>query len=121
MLRLEAPVHDQRQARSLLMSAGVHKLRHVMLYRALYELLGDWVSQTPGAGPHRPIGELVGWSYEQTKAPSQSPLPLWHDEADFRKATLEQHRSYRRAFLLAAGLAFAVGLGSALLLLLVNF
>lgn len=113
------PASDRRQARALVMTSAEHRLRHLMLYRALYELVGDWASQTPGAGPQRPVGELLRMSQGQAQQPAQSPLPIWHDEADFRRATLAGARAYRR--FLWRGLACSLGVSLVAAFLLYAF
>ena len=114
------PAPDHLQTRTLLFNSATHRLRHLTLFHALYELVGDWACHTPGAGTRRPLRDLVARARAQAAHPTQSPLPLSHDEADLRRATLARSRTRRRTLLLAAALSFAVTLGAALVLLLGN-
>lgn len=51
-----------------------HRARHITLHRYLDELWADWLRHS--AEPFRgmdevTVGELIRWSYEQTKSPTE--------------------------------------------------
>ncbi len=45
--------------------------KHIELHKALDELLADFITHTNEPVLDRPITDLVEWSYEQTKNPSE--------------------------------------------------
>ena len=47
-----------------------HIKRHKELHRSLDELLADWIKHTENLPSQHNIGELLKWSYEQTKNPT---------------------------------------------------
>lgn len=48
-----------------------HKKRHILLHRMLDELLTDFIRDTGKMPSGCKIGELMKWSFEQTKKPSE--------------------------------------------------
>jgi hypothetical protein len=51
-----------------------HKQRHVELHANLDELTADFLAQNQGKRPSvTTVSELMKWSFEQTKTPTESP------------------------------------------------
>lgn len=47
-----------------------HLERHTELYKALDELVADWIAQTDGRPSKATVLDLIRWSYSQTKSPT---------------------------------------------------
>lgn len=47
-----------------------HIARHKLLHQHLDELLGDWIGQTGKLPSKSTVFELMEWSFEQTKNPT---------------------------------------------------
>jgi len=52
-------------------SRDKHRMRHVELHRALDELLADFARTRKGTILDRQISELLAWSYQETKSPTE--------------------------------------------------
>jgi len=48
-----------------------HKQRHIELHKALDELLADFISHTGKLPSELKLKELMNWSHEQTKNPTE--------------------------------------------------
>lgn len=48
-----------------------HKERHVLLHECLDELLADFMKHTEKLPSKTPISDLMKWSYEETKNPTE--------------------------------------------------
>ena len=56
----------------------VHQKRHTELHKALDELMADWIDHNMTHGSNKGLSntsimELMPWSYEQTKKPTEKP------------------------------------------------
>jgi hypothetical protein len=53
------------------MNQEKHRQRHIELHKALDELLGDFINHTNTGVLNLKIEELMRWSYNQTKNPTE--------------------------------------------------
>ena len=48
-----------------------HRERHIQLHKYFDELLADFIAHTKEPPLYRPIKDLMEWSFEQTKNPTE--------------------------------------------------
>ena len=53
------------------MNIEEHKIRHVELHKALDELVADFINHTENMPSKTTLFELMEWSFEQTKNPTE--------------------------------------------------
>jgi hypothetical protein len=53
------------------MTPEEHKAKHIELHKKLDELIADFIDQTDNSLSKTSVMELIKWSYEQTKNPTE--------------------------------------------------